>query len=263
MESVTKRYSPILLILLFSAVLIAKPSVANLDKKSELLVSLRFEVDEASNSYDQLRNRFNLEISALENQIADTKQLLLAERSKKSALKKLQVEQQKATEAQRQINMRYEKPTLEVSKLLKNHIAKSIPFKTKERLASVTQITSDLQSQRIDATAALLRLWRVVEDELKLTQETGLYQQGITLSNEQLLVDVIRIGMSVLYFKTEDSRFGIARQDKSGHADYVEFTNPDEIAALRALFDAQKKQIRTGNFKLPLPSLEPVKKREP
>jgi hypothetical protein len=240
---------------------VAMPTKANTDKRTDALVALRFDVDEKSRAYERLQAKIDAETSALENQIADTAMLLSAERTRKRALLEMLKKQKKATEERQLKNVQFEKPALAVVERLQDHITRSIPFKSKERRETIDKIAQDLKSKQLDATTALSRMWRSVEDELKLTKETGLYQQVITVKGEPVLADVIRVGMSVLYFKTDDDQFGIARRHKNGGYRFERISNQERVAALRTLFDSLKKQIRTGHFRLLLPPPWHEKKR--
>ena len=139
------------------------------------------------------------------------------------------------------------KPLLvEALKNLKEHIKASIAFKTSERLGDLAQLEDQIKAELITPQKALARLWSSYEDTLRLTKENGIFKQVIKLNNEDLLVEVAKIGMMMIFFKTPDDRVGYL---KDGY--YVETIDETERVEVLALFDAIKKQIRTGFFSLP------------
>ena len=94
------------------------------------------------------------------------------------------------------------------------------------------------------------RLWAFVEDELRLTRENGLYRQTITLASDELLVDVARVGMVAMYFKTDDGRYG-RTVNNGGAWSYELVQDKESQKQIEGLFDAFKKNIRVGFFELP------------
>jgi DNA-binding helix-hairpin-helix protein with protein kinase domain len=183
------------------AAMFAIPTTAEPSSKSEKLVALRFEVDEKAQRLESVRSRIASEKAALESQVADLEILLGKERIRKSTLLQIERDQQRAREKQTSEAARYLEPSLFAAKTIRAQIEDSLPFKQAERLAVVDEIVADLKGNKVDAATALTRLWRIVEDELKLTSEVGLHRQPVTLNGETMLADVVRIGMSALYFK--------------------------------------------------------------
>lgn len=133
---------------------------------------------------------------------------------------------------------------------LRAHIARALPFKTDERLAALDEIRMLIENGTLPPTRAANRLWAYLEDELRLTHETGLHQQTVVLGRERVLAQVAKVGTVMLFFRTEDGRVG--RAVPAANTWRFE-TIADEAgrAQVLALFDALDKQIRQGYFELP------------
>ena len=97
---------------------------------------------------------------------------------------------------------------------------------------------------------ALSQLWSLYEDELRLRRETGLINQVVIVEGQELLAEVARFGMMLMYFKTEDGRYGKVVQADEGYR-YVLATAPAETDLLETLFTAMKRGIQVGPFSLP------------
>ncbi len=224
--------------------------------KSKALVELRLRVDEKEQQLEDLRSRITQEKYALQSQIADLKVLLGKERVRRQTLSTMASEQRDRTEQRRLETARFRVPALQAAKVLAEQIKRSLPFKRDKRLGAVNDIIADLEQQRIDATTALSRMWRVVEDELQLTEEVGLHQQVISLNDQTVLADVIHIGMSALYFRVNGTTFGQAVKTKNGDFIFTARQDSAFTAAMKTLFEAMEKQIRQGTFDLRLPPVE-------
>jgi hypothetical protein len=135
-------------------------------------------------------------------------------------------------------------------------MARGLPYKTDERRAALREIDDGMRMGTLAPRQALLRTWALVQDEDRLTKESVLDRQVITLDGEELHADVVRLGMTALYFKTTDTRASEARvglfvkRDGAWRAKVL--TNDDDVALVRALFTAQKTQVKTGRFTLPI-----------
>ena len=137
----------------------------------------------------------------------------------------------------------------EVIKSLGAHLDGALPFKLEDRRAGLTEIQTKLDKGELSAPRALNQLWTFVEDELRLARENGLFQQTIARDGKEELADVIRIGMVMLFFRTNDGAYGYA--NKSGDAWSYTTLDPAAAKPLGDLFDAFQKQVRTGYFVIP------------
>jgi hypothetical protein len=133
---------------------------------------------------------------------------------------------------------------------LKQRIKAGLPFRIKDRLAALNKLEARFKGGLLKPRVTASRLWQFVEDELRLSRENGIYRQTIRLHNKTLLVEVARIGMVMLFFKTRQHRFGKAVK-RQGQWKFVLLQNEQEVLQVKTLFDALKKQIRVGFWKLP------------
>jgi hypothetical protein len=133
---------------------------------------------------------------------------------------------------------------------LRSYVEASLPFRKPERLASLDKIQEQYKTGLLTPSRALQRLWSFVEDEFRLTKESGLYKQTIRVDDEERLAEVIRVGMVMLFYKTEDGKVGKVR-GKDGKFDYVSVDDPTQQKLVLELFTSFKKQIRVGFFELP------------
>ena len=131
----------------------------------------------------------------------------------------------------------------------------SLPFKRAARLSELAKIRRGLLRRTLTPQTAASRLWQHVEDELKLCHESGLHQQTITLGGHRVLAEVARIGMVALLFRAGDGRTGYARRGKDGSFTHVTVSEGPVKVGIGEVFEALKKQIRAGMFRVPLPPL--------
>lgn len=135
---------------------------------------------------------------------------------------------------------------------LKHTIDVGIPFKHLARKEVLNQIKRNLVADKITAQQAINQTWAFVEDELRLTQENGLYSQTIILNGEEVLVEVAKLGTALMYFKTKQNKYGHAVLTPTGDYEFQLFNDESQKQAVASLFDSLQKQIRQGLFQLPL-----------
>ena len=133
---------------------------------------------------------------------------------------------------------------------IKQSIAKGIPFKTNERLAQLNEISDQIELDLLPAHKAVNRLWAFVDDEIRLTKESGIYRQPINMNGKEILADIARIGMVLMYFQNGENNFGKVVKTDNGWS-FVNVHSTKEREQVIGLFDSLKKQIRTGQFSLP------------
>lgn len=134
--------------------------------------------------------------------------------------------------------------------IIENHIESGLPFKTDERVEEIKKIKRKRKEGLLKSADSVARLWDRVEDELRLSGENGIYRQVITIGNEEMLVDVARIGMVMIFYKTKDGQVGKAEK-KNEKWEWTPLYDPEDRKRVYVLFDSFKKQIRTGFFVLP------------
>ena len=133
---------------------------------------------------------------------------------------------------------------------LKAYVNTGIPFRRQDRLKEIKGLRQRLKDGVMTPGMALSRLWSLIEDEQRMSRDTGLFRDTIEINGQATMVDVIRIGSVGLYLRTGDSRVGrVVRQGDSWTTEFVIDGKGQE--QVLQLFEMFKKQIRVGFFNLP------------
>jgi len=240
---------PFALSLLFAGSLLCA-ATSSTDNMAESLMKLRAEVEtlnskifDEKDSYKSEMRSFTAQKSELEG-ILSRKALTL-----KEIHKELANIQTKITKASK--NSLGLKPIVfDAIEKLEVMIKGSIPFKTADRIAAVEKIKTELKSSLITPQKALSYVYNSYADEIRMTKENAIFKQSIQLDGEDKLVEVARVGTAMLFFKTPDDKVGYVTRSNNGW-EYKEELNKDKQAEIFTIYDAFKKQIRTGYFTLP------------
>ncbi len=222
----------------------------NLDQLAERLISLRSEVEELNQELDLLKQEHRQQMQSLAAQRAE---LEATENRAQTSIKQLEqkLEENRAAASAAGIDNAELKPLLmDAINQLGGYIESGIPFKTDERLAELNELRLQLETEAIPANRAANRLWAFFEDEIRLTRENGIYSQTITLDGKRLLADVAKLGSVMMYFRTDDERYGKVIKSTNGWQ-FVAVEEPAAIASVQYLFDSLQKQIRQGFFTVP------------
>lgn len=230
--------------------LAVQAKTSSLEQMARQLAELRAEVDRLQQALDQAKGGHRQKLEALGAQIA---QLEAEKRRQELALGKLQSElealRQKAPSTQT-TDAELVRPLEQGIAGIRQYIETSLPFKHTERLAALNNLEAKLKAGTISPQKLASELWALVEDELRLTRENGLYQQIIPLEGKSALVEAAKLGMVMLFFKTPDGRYGLAqRQGNAWHYELASQTDDQERIA--DLMESLRKQIRQGYFELP------------
>ncbi|MBL91129.1 MAG: hypothetical protein CMH56_04855 [Myxococcales bacterium] len=133
---------------------------------------------------------------------------------------------------------------------LEQHISSSLPFKRAERLASVTELKKQINSEVLSPRKAASQVWGIIQDEVRLSRENILDQQIIEVDGKTFQAKVIHIGMVALYFELPNGLNGYAKKNGT-HYEMTLASDPQEQEAIQKLFEDFSKQIRQGEFYLP------------
>lgn len=220
----------------------------NIDRLSERLIELRGTVEDLNEQLDVLKDEHKTEMQSLAAQKAEleTNQNRLQTQVKQLE-ERLAENRKKANEAGAG-SEQLEPVLYQAISGLRQHIERGLPFKRQERLSELSEIETKLGNGSIGANRGANRLWAFFEDEIRLTKENGLYSQTVPLGNEDVLADVAKLGMMMLFFKTQDERIGRAVETGSGWNFEIMEGGSDSVVRL---FDSLQKQIRQGYFVLP------------
>lgn len=229
-------------------------SVTNL---TEELIELRSEVEALHAELDEAKEELKSKMKSLAMQKSELEANI---RREETRIKQLDdnINKQRALIAKKSEGSRKLVPMIvEAADLLEKEIKASLPFKKQERLNALEEIKTGVQTSQFTPEKAANKLWAFYEDEIRLTKENGIFRQTITLDGEDRLADVARVGMVAMFFKTSDDAYGYITR-KNGDWEYAIAEDSNENEKIAGLFDAFKKQIRTGFFTIPnqLPKME-------
>jgi len=219
-------------------------------KMARQLMELRGEVETLSGELSMSKNEMRDELRSLAAQKAELEVQIGKEDLR---LKQVQqaLDQSRETAGEERFSQDFLTPlVLEQIQAMRSYVTQALPFKVPERLAEIDRIQEQMTSGNIQPEKALSQLWALVEDELRLTRETGLYRQMVVVEDEELIADVARIGMVLMYFMPSDGRTGMAVRNADGW-EYVVVSDREDRGRILTLFDALKKRIHEGYFELP------------
>jgi len=223
---------------------------ANSENLATSLMQLRAEVEKLDNTITEDKENYRASIKSYLRQKDDLESVNAREDLK---IKQIEQELDKVRKEIIEIGKNSEglKPLVfEALELMSKNIAAAIPFKTKERLLDIETIESQLQSDFITPQKALALAWNAYTDALRMTKENGIFKQTITLDGQERLAEVARVGTMMMFFKTPDDNVGYVVKN-AGVYSYKEVLSKNEKEQILNLFDAFKKQIRSGYFTLP------------
>lgn len=238
------------LVLLLSSPVALGNSLENLAKA---LAKIRGEVETLQTQLDIEKDKHGSRMSSLTSQLAD---LSVEERRQKLSIEKLQHSIEKMTESTQQAEQSGEtlKPVLiEILNDYRRHIQIGFPFKMEDRIKAINDLENNIVNQLVDPNKAVNQVWSLIEDEIRLSKENGVYQQTISLEGEKVLVDIAKLGTVFLFFQTRDNRVGMAKRSADYGWKFETVASTNDIERITKLFDSLKKQIRQGYFELPNP----------
>ncbi|MDA3946687.1 MAG: DUF3450 family protein [Helicobacteraceae bacterium] len=233
------------------SMLIAGTSLmANSDNMAESLMKLRAEVEQLDSSIADEKDAFKGSMKSLRMQKNDLEALIAREDLR---IKQLNAEMSKVKKEVKEAgkNSVGLKPlVLDALAMLEKEIQAQIPFKTVDRVADIQRIQTQLENDEVTAQKALALAWNTYGDAIRMSKENGIFKQTITLNGQDRLAEVARVGTMMMYFKTPNDEMGYVVKEQAGwtYKQVLDKTQKDQIASL---FDAFKKQIRTGYFTLP------------
>lgn len=231
----------------------ALANTEELTRLAEELTGLRAEVEGLSDAISAAKTDTQGQLRSLSTQKTELEAQIQREELR---LKQLRLQKTKLVEEVARGNAAKDalEPTVLASVArVREGVERSLPFKRAGRIAELDKIEKQLTDGLLRPEKAAARLWQFAEDELRLTRESGIYQQTIEVDGDEILADVARLGMVAMYFRTADDRVGrIARI--GGQWRTEQFTDEARKAHVLALFEHFKKGIRQGFFTIPNPA---------
>ena len=223
---------------------------AQLNKMAEELVKKRSKVDEISMELDirkaeikTLQSKTEAQKLGLDRQIKD----------QESAMKSLDegiadLENKLKT---KEVPPEKIKPILMKSlDYMQQYIKEGIPFKKNERLAEIKTMRELISNGSLIPEKGLTKVWSMLESEFRLTRENGLYRQDIDMDGKTHSADIVKVGMTKMYFKINEEKLGEVVK-KADDYEYIYAISNEDKEHLNVLFENFQKKIRSGYFVLP------------
>ncbi len=233
--------------------ILCSPASSKADELSTMaaeLARLRAEVEELSDELERQKGEEKRNLSSGASRLSQVEAEVQRERLRHQQLSQAVTTLKEQVKAAGALEEELKPAIVSAIETIRAPIAEGLPFRVSERLTALDRIKKDVEGGIILPSVGLTRLWSLVEDELRLGRENGLYQQVISLGGEEVLADVARVGMVMLYFSAPDGRMGHAKKGPQGWT-FQAYQHPEQIERLGAFFDALKKRIRVGFFDLP------------
>lgn len=232
---------------------VAMVMASNFENLAKSLAKIRGEVEALQTELDLEKEKHASKVTALSSQLAD---LSVEERRQKTAIEKLENSLMQLQEISMQAEESGEvlKPVLlRMLANYKQYVVTGIPFKIEDRIRSIESLEDKITNQHVDPFKATNQAWALIEDEIRLSKENGIYQQTILLDGEKVLADIAKLGTVFLFFQTRDNRAGMAQQVEDSRWKFETVSETGDIERIAILFDSLKKHIRQGYFELPNP----------
>ncbi len=239
-----KTISIALTMLLSSASLMANNNMA------ESLMKLRAQVETLDSQIDDEKDSYKASMKSLSLQKSELEAMVSREDLRIKQLNKELAKVKAQTLKSAQSSQGLTPVVLEAIDNLVLMIKASMPFKTNERIASILKVKEQLNSSLITPQKALSIVYNSYADEIRMTKENGIFKQTIKLNGKDRLVEVARIGTAMMFFKSPNDEVGyVSKQGNSWK--YKQELNSEKRAQILSIFDAFKKQIRSGYFTIP------------
>lgn len=224
---------------------------ANSEDLAVSLMKLRSDVEKLDSAIVEQKEGYKASVKSLQRQKDELLSIVSREDLK---IKQLNQEIDKIKKEIKEASKNSEglKPVItDALDMLVANIKGSLPFKTDQRVKDVVKIKEQLESGLITPQKALSLTWNAYTDSLRMTKENGIFKQTILLNAQERLAEIARIGTMMMFFKTPDNNtLGYVVKDGDSYS-YKTVNTKQESDQILALFDAFKKQIRTGYFTIP------------
>ena len=246
------------IILLLAAFLFSGASIYAEDSQDALsnlaaqIAEKRAEVESLSSRLSLVKTDYNEQLRSLATQQTDIETQIKREELRLEQVRR-DISEYEARLRDNRASMQQIRPVL-IKALggLSEYTAKGLPFQVDERLLEIDRLEKLTEDSRTDPGMLLARIWNLIESEFRLTSESGIYRQTIIVEGESQLVEVARLGMALMYFRTFDGRYGAAVPESGGWR-YVYINGREEVNQVDELFTAIRKNLREGYFELPNP----------
>lgn len=234
----------LLLVLLLPAAAVAAP----VSELAAEVVALRGEVEQLESDLARTRSRQEAELASLADRNAELEVLIQREELRLSTVRGRIEQQQRTSEQRDEASTALVPLLLDGVEALRAQVQGSLPHRLDDRLEELDELAEDLRRGSLDPHDAAARLLQFIEDELDLREGCGLDRQPVQLGEERMLARTIHVGMVALFIELEDGRHAMALPGEE-----PSLLEGEEARAARDLFDSFARQVRSGDFELPIP----------
>ena len=235
------------------ALLFAQTTQEVLPNLAEQSAERRARVEDLQQEIQQTRQDYDEQVRSVAAQVADVEVQINREELRLAQIEQDIVQAQQSIAAAQDTVADVDPLVRTALTDLRTYIESALPFQVTDRLEQVDQLERLLNDDNLEAQTILTRLWNAVESEYRLTEESGLFRQTITVGGEEQLAEVARLGMIILYFKTFDDQYGYARPAGGSQWEYVTAGSREERDRIETLFEELRRNLREGFFTLPNP----------
>jgi hypothetical protein len=232
-----------------------------------LAIPYAFSAEDLSEKIIQLRN----EVSDLSDDFKTEKELL------KSKIQTLALEKMDLDSKLRRQNIVFKslQDKIKEAKLLKNvkrpefdqtittyiefeehRLVNTLPYKIQERRQHIDKIKNEFLEEKSSADKTMQMLWSHIEDEIQLAKDISLDRDIIVLDGQPTLVEIAKVGMLMLFYKTANNQYGYMEYAQGKWKPSLLASSSSSLL-IENFFESLKKQIRTGYFEFPQIPLKP------
>lgn len=222
------------------------------DDLSEQVAALRIEVDGLASELQAARKARQDRLRQLEAEQSEVERQVrlaaLAQATETTALDRSSAEQA----ADR--NMR--RALLAALDQAEAHVKRTLPYRRAAREKGLRKLRAELSRPDGRPGDVLRRLFRFIEEEEALTKEIALDRQPVTVDGVRQLVDVVHVGMALLYIRDANERVGWAeRTEQDWRFRWLE--DEPSADAVRILFERVANHRHLGLQRLLVPEPRP------
>lgn len=238
---------------IIALLVVALPLVAQAAPPVDDLVELRLDVEQLARTLEERRAAASAELGALRTERAELQRQLRLAKVRNRTLARLEQQDAAADAARAAAADEWNAPARAAVAVARAHVERSLPFARAGRLATLDRIDAELSGALPDVGRAMERLWRFVEEEAALGREVTLGRQQVDLGDGPRLADVVRIGMALMYVRSDDGRLGWARRDGE-HWRFEVVDDEASRAVIAASFVAADDNAMFGPAELLIPA---------
>ena len=227
----------------------ASAHASDLSAKADEIATLRAEVARMAEEVSTREEAHRMRLRSLETQRADLELQIRRAEAQTGALTDALATLAEETEAPIDDALLQAKLVASAPALRETMLA-GLPFRVDERLADFDDLVAQIKSGKVTPGQGAARLWAWVEDERRLSRENGVDRQTITLDGREVMVEVARLGMVALFYRTPTGQVGRAVKTE-GDWTWSPMDDRDDRSQVNELFSALTRGVRTGWFELP------------